>query len=99
MEEESALFIKRIYKWIIHFAHVAIVGTLITGIIIMDTWLSWWTLIIILLWLIIGAFLGFTAKSLKASLTSHEKQPLLKHSTILSVAITVMFVIKFSGWF
>ncbi|WP_240375406.1 hypothetical protein [Bacillus piscicola] len=96
MQGENLLFIKKVYRPITLFAHAAVIGTVVTGIFLIDEWLSWWTAAVFILWLVISAFLGMTAKSLRETLTTEEKSPLLKHSTLLTIAVTVMFIFKFS---
>ncbi|MFB4164164.1 hypothetical protein ACE1TI_10070 [Alteribacillus sp. JSM 102045] len=100
MEGENLLFIKKIYRPIIHFAHAGIIGSIITGLFLIQEWLSWWTIAVFVLWLVIGAFLGLTAKSLRISMENNQSNSsLLKHSWILTSAVLTMFILKFANWF
>ncbi len=97
---ESAIYIKKLYRPIMLFAHIALIGTIVTGIVLVEEWLSLWTVVVVLLWGIIATFLGLTAKSLRQSLASGEDDPrILFRSSMLSVAIFIMFIIKFFDWF
>ncbi len=100
MEGENLLFIKKLYRPIMHFAHVGLIGSIITGIFLIQNGLSWWIIVVFVLWLTIGALLGLTAKNLRLSMENNNKdRSLLRFSYILTVAILGMFILKFANWF
>ncbi|SDH01164.1 hypothetical protein SAMN05192534_101313 [Alteribacillus persepolensis] len=100
MTGDNVYFIKKVYRPMIHIAHAGLIVSVITGLFLVQDWLSAWTFAVLILWLLIGAFLGLTAKSLRLSLEDETaKTPLLKHSTILTIAILIMFLLKFASWF
>lgn len=100
LKGESAKYIHKLYRPIFYFAYVAFIGTLVSGFVLIDEWLSLWTAIVFVLWGAIGVFLWLTIKSLRFSLeTGKEDAKILFRSSMLSVAIFVMFIIKFFDWF
>lgn len=83
-------------------AHISLVITLLTGLLMVEQWLSWWLLSIIVIWILIGALMGLTTKYLRLSYQAQLKNEpfgevrkrLSRYSLWLSVAIITMFVLK-----
>ncbi|WP_078427013.1 hypothetical protein [Alkalihalobacterium alkalinitrilicum] len=97
--------ILKIYKKIITIAHGAIIVLFVTGVL-MRFDLSLWTVVVVIVWVVIGAYLGLTAKFVRESIEAIEnKQPYEDHvykvkmfSTLLMLAIIAMFIIKFTDF-
>ncbi|WP_216827879.1 hypothetical protein [Alkalihalobacterium elongatum] len=95
----------KIYKKIIMIAHGALIVMFVTGVLLRFD-LSLWTIIVVVVWVIIGAYLGLTAKFVRESLESIEnkqsfEEPVNKvkmFSTLLMLAIIAMFIIKFTNF-
>ncbi|WP_245308315.1 hypothetical protein [Halalkalibacter urbisdiaboli] len=102
---ESGRFILllRVYKRMMWLAHGALILALVSGILMLTSWFSIWLLTVMGIWLAIGALLGLTAKMCRLTLERIEIKEgaeteitKLRHfSLLLSLAIIVMFAIKF----
>ncbi|KMK76585.1 hypothetical protein [Alkalihalobacillus pseudalcaliphilus] len=96
-----------IYRPIFKVAHGAIVLSFISGVVMVTDWLTSWTVAVILLWLIIGALLGITAKKMREMLEYfkenrelYDEMASLFQSTLwLSLAVIAMFAIKILPYF
>ncbi|WP_209122278.1 hypothetical protein [Alkalihalobacillus sp. BA299] len=97
--------ILKIYKKVIWAAHGALIVLLVTGLF-MRFDLSLWTIVVVAVWIVIGAYLGLTAKFVRESLEAIDnKQPyedlvykVKMFSTLLMLAIIAMFIIKFTDF-
>ncbi|MDE5412853.1 hypothetical protein [Alkalihalobacterium chitinilyticum] len=102
---ERIHLILKIYKKIIMIAHGALVVMLVTGVFIRFD-LSLWTIIVVIVWVIIGAYLGLTAKFVRESLEAADNKKVFDESvnkvkmfsTLLMLAIIAMFIIKFTDF-
>ncbi|WP_018922433.1 hypothetical protein [Salsuginibacillus kocurii] len=89
------------YRIIIHLAHLGVIGSLITGLFITETFLSAWMITVFILWLAISAFLGLTAKALRlehSNAVEKSQTDSFRNSLILSLLIFTMFAVKFFPW-
>jgi hypothetical protein len=97
------IFLLRIYKRIIWFAHGGIIIALISGFMLSTQLVSVWFVSVLILWLIISALLGMTAKMVRIILekkienveTVEEIKKLRLYSLLLMVGIITMFSLKF----
>ncbi|WP_100399223.1 hypothetical protein [Bacillus sp. FJAT-44742] len=95
----------KIYRGIIHGAHAGIIIAFITGIILTDNWLSLWTVVVLVNWVAISAFLGLTSKQIRLLLSAEKENKenkeagdkLFQFSLLLSILIIFLFFIKFSN--
>ena len=91
-----------VYKHLLWFAHGGIVIMIVTGFLMKPAF-SLWLIIVLLVWLALGAFLGLTAKYTRIvleqlSTNSHVEDEIVKlrrFSLFLSVAVIAMFLTKF----
>jgi hypothetical protein len=97
------IFLLRIYKRIIWFAHGGIIIALISGFMLSTQLVSVWFVSVLILWLIISALLGMTAKMVRIILekkienveTVEEIKKLRLYSLLLMIGIITMFSLKF----
>lgn len=100
---KSLLKVLKSYKVILMVAHGALVIALVTGLILRLE-LSVWVVGVVLLWVAIGAFLGFTAKFVRLSLEAlndgkkpeDSLQKAKMYSFLLTISISIMFVVKYT---
>ncbi len=94
--------------WLIllHLAHLFLVIALITGLLLRPNFASSWFWVAILVFIILGAFLGITAKALREVVgTAKNKQPhseqlqrLTRFSVLLSLSVIVMILLMVFRW-
>lgn len=98
----SLVKILKFYKVILLVAHIALVIALVTGLILRFQF-SLWVTGVIIIWIAIGAFLGYTAKYVQLLLdeiaskkkTLESLEGTKKYSRLLTIAIASMFVLKY----
>ncbi|MFB5663999.1 hypothetical protein [Alteribacillus sp. HJP-4] len=99
MDGENLAFIKKLYRPILILAHIGLIGSAVTGAVLITDWQNWWTAAVLIVWIGIGAFLGLTAKNLRLSMEGKPETSLLPFSSLLTISILIMFLLKFSNWF
>ncbi|GAF66779.1 hypothetical protein BTS2_3683 [Bacillus sp. TS-2] len=107
LEPSKLVVLLKIYRRIISVAHVALIISFISGLLMIQNWLSLWTISVFLIWLGLGVLLGFTAKKVRLSLASlgnqqhneEEIQSLFVFSLLLTLTIIVMFAVKILPYF
>ncbi len=101
-EKERFQQLLRIYSRIIWVGHGALIVSIITGFLMTSQWLSPWFLLVILIWIAIGAFLGMTAKMIRLTLAKTDEgkeaedeiAKLRLFSFLLMLSILSMFTAK-----
>ncbi|GAE24370.1 hypothetical protein JCM9140_287 [Halalkalibacter wakoensis JCM 9140] len=96
-----ALLLK-IYKRIIWLAHGGVVVSIITGFLMTSQWMTVWFFLVLIIWLVLSAMLGMTAKPVRIILekvennqdASDDVSKLRLYSFMLMIAILSMFLLK-----
>mgnify|MGYP001249733115 CR=1 FL=1 len=94
------------WKWLLQLAHVFLIISLVTGLLLRPNHASTWFWVVILVFILLGASLGFTAKALRQVMdTAKNKQPqreqlqkLTRASLLLAAFILVMLLIMVFRW-
>ncbi|WP_100404382.1 hypothetical protein [Bacillus solitudinis] len=102
-EKQKQSRILNTYQRVIWLAHGGLIIALVSGILMTTDWLSIWVWLVLLCWIVLGAFLGLTAKMCRLTIeklkknedSSVEFEKLRRFSLLLSIAIIVMFALKF----
>ena len=97
-----ALLLK-IYKRIIWLAHGGVIVAVVSGFLMTTQWFTVWFLIVFILWLVLSAMLGMTAKTVRIvgeKLESNKDaaddiSKLRLYSFLLMISILSMFMMKF----
>lgn len=88
-----------LWKGVFHLGHLYIIVSLITGLVLTSDFASSWFWIVILLFIMIGAFMGMTAKTFRLAIQSGEgADKLIKFSGILAGAILLITFLMFVRW-
>ncbi|PSL51313.1 hypothetical protein B0H94_101226 [Salsuginibacillus halophilus] len=100
---EQKFWLLNVYRWIFHLSHAGVIISLASGVMLADTYLSSWFFAVMILWLVISAMLGFTAKYARiiregGAVSVIEERRLFWFSLALSAAVFLMFVVKFAPW-
>ncbi|MDT8862830.1 hypothetical protein N0O92_21900 [Alkalihalobacillus sp. MEB130] len=97
-----ALLLK-IYKRIIWLAHGGVIVAVVSGFLMTTQWFTVWFLIVFILWLVLSAMLGMTAKAVRIVREKLESDKdaaddiskLRLYSFLLMISILSMFMMKF----
>ncbi|GAE30860.1 hypothetical protein [Halalkalibacter hemicellulosilyticus] len=74
----------RFYKPILFMAHIGVIVSLLTGMYLATSWFNLWFLAVFVVWLVLSAYLGITAKYVRLVLEQIEQHSALKSSNIVS---------------
>lgn len=104
--QEQLRKVLRIYKVVLLLGHGALIVSVITGLILRFEF-SLWMATVLLIWIVIGAYLGLTAKYVRMSLEAitqnnsyeEEIQKARLFSMLLTLGIIAMFIMKFAIYF
>ncbi|MFA9458692.1 hypothetical protein ACERJO_18260 [Halalkalibacter sp. AB-rgal2] len=94
----------RFYKPILFIAHIGVIVSLLTGVYLATSWLNFWFLAVLVVWLVLSAYLGITAKYVRLVLEQIEQHSALKSyddvsklrraSLVLMIITVLMFALK-----
>lgn len=90
-----------LWKGLFHLAHLYIVLSLITGLILVPSFTSSWFWLVIVLFLAVGAFLGITAKNFRLCLENGSPQlfgKLKRFSALLAISTLLISILMFYRW-
>lgn len=90
-----------IWKGLFHLGHLYLIISLITGLVITSNFASSWFWLVVLLYIMLGAFMGITAKYFRL-VTNNGKgmeiEKLKRFSSILAAVIFLITVLMFVRW-
>ena len=88
-----------IWKGLFHLGHLYLIVSFITGLVLTPNFASSWFWLVILLFIVIGAFMGMTAKYFRlASQNGAGTEKLTRFSGILAISILLITVLMFVRW-
>ncbi|NEU29268.1 hypothetical protein GN156_00520 [bacterium LRH843] len=97
----------RIYRRLFWLAHGILVVSLVSGFLLSTNWASTWFIIVLVIWVIIGLYVGLGAKMIRVILEKIENNQdadleiakLRQYSLLLSFTVIAMFAAKIMNYF
>lgn len=87
------------WKGLFDLAHLYLIISLITGVVLTSNFASSWFWIVIILFLMMGAFMGLTAKYFRLAVEKQEgSDKLVRFSSILAGVTLFMTLVMFVRW-